>query len=145
MARIGIKRIGFAEQNEVDDTWTVQQAQQQQADRGAVMAVQSAVWHWFDSIDQDTATLEEELTDDDGLSYTARLDFTVRTDADIKLAVRYARRPLVIQAVAVDGRTYTMGTKPLPTRFTFSNRYATMQTREAQLHATYDTLNGIMR
>lgn len=145
MARIGIKRIGFAEQNEVDDTWTMQQAQQQQADRGAVMAVQSAVWHWFDSIDQDTATLEEELTDDDGLSYTARLDFTVRTDDDIKLAVRYARRPLVIQAVAVDGRTYTMGTKPLPTRFTFSNRYATMQTREAQLHATYDTLNGIMR
>ncbi|MBQ8959412.1 MAG: hypothetical protein IJ057_13090 [Bacteroidales bacterium] len=142
MNKVALKTIGFIEQNEVNDQWVQQQEQPAQRSLPEVYLDGS---HWFKSIDQAAATLEESLDDDEsGLRYTTRLDFTVRTEADMALAKKYARRPLVIKAVAVDGTTYSIGTKQYPVRMATQNRYDGMNTREIQISATYQSRTGVM-
>ncbi|MBQ8959466.1 MAG: hypothetical protein IJ057_13365 [Bacteroidales bacterium] len=142
MNKVALKTIGFVEQNEVNDQWVQQQEQPAQRSLPDVYLDGS---HWFKSIDQQNATLEETLNDDEsGLSYTTNLDFTVRTEEDMALAKKYARRPLVIKAVAVDGTTYSIGTKQYPVRMATQNRYDGMNTREMQISATFQSRTGVM-
>ena len=142
MNKVALKKVGFIEQNEVNDVWV--QQEEQPAER-SLPDIYLDGGHWFKSIDQETAVLEENLNEDEtGLSYTTNLDFTVRTEADMALAKKYARRPLVIKAVAVDGRTYSIGTKQYPVRMATQNRYDGMNTREIQISATFQSRIGVM-
>lgn len=145
MNKVALKKIGFAEQNEIEDNWTEAQEQAEQQ-RSTSVTTDGTTWHWFDCIDQNNATLDEELVDEsDGVYYTANLDFTVRTDLDMALAKKYARRPLVLKVQAVDGTIYTLGTKQYPVILTTTNRYSSLSTREVQVRGSYDTLTGIMQ
>lgn len=142
MSKIGISRIGFVEQNEIDDQWV---QQEQPAQRG-IGGTAIAGLHPFGSIDQSAATLEENFEDDEnGQHYEAMLDFTVRTEADIAMAKKYAGRPVVVHVQAVDGNKYTIGTKQYPVRMKTQNRYDGMNTREIGVSVSYKSLTGVMK
>lgn len=142
MTKVALKSIGFVEQNEVDDQWVQQELP---AQRGASNAIMVGL-HSFGSIDQSTATLEENFEDDEnGQHYEAMLDFTVRTEADISMAKKYAGRPVVVHVQAVDGNKYTIGTKQYPVRMKTQNRYDGMNTREIGVSASYKSLTGVMK
>ena len=144
MAIVGIKTIGFVEQNEVNDQW-VQQEEEQQAER-SIPDIYIDGSHWFKKIDQSAADLTEDLVmDESGQHYELTLSFTVRTESDMALAKKYAKRPVVIYAVAVDGTRYTIGTKSYPAYIVTSNRYDAMNTREVQGSVTYQSRTGIMQ
>lgn len=141
MQKTGIKRIGFVEQNEIDDTW-VQQEQPNQR-RGNPSTIPNI--RWFKCIDQGASSIEESTVDDaTGLCYEASLQFVLRQQTDIALGKRYAKRPIVIYAEAVDGNTYKLGTKECPVRMAIVNRYDALNTRELSISANYLTLTGIM-
>lgn len=142
MSKTGIKRIGFVEQNEIDDTWHEQQPQP--TVRGENEPVIANI-HWFGSFDQGNATLSEtQVIDGNGAMYQALLDFTVRKDDDMQLANRYAGRPVVIYAEAVDGNTYRIGTKEYPVRMIREKKYDGVTNREISVSVEYDTLTGIL-
>lgn len=142
MTKVALKSIGFVEQNEVDDQWVQQELP---AQRGASNAIMVGL-HSFGSIDQSAATLEENFEDDEnGQHYEAMLDFTVRTEADIAMAKKYAGRPVVVHVQAVDGNKYTIGTKQYPVRMKTQNRYDGMNTRELSVSASYKSLTGVMK
>lgn len=134
MNKVGIKKIGFADVNDVDDHWTAP-AQEEDPERGGITLT------YFGSIDQEASNLSEELEDD---TYNLLLQFTVRTEADRALAKRYERRPLVIQAFAVDGNTYTIGTKSYPAWFKPAKRRPGLDTIETVMTVEYQTLTGIL-
>ena len=58
MNKIGIYKIGFKEQNEVNDQWVQQEQEQAQRDIPVVYIDGS---HWFKSIDQTATDITEEL------------------------------------------------------------------------------------
>ena len=142
MSKVGILKIGFKEQNEVNDTWV---QQEQQSERG-VPVVYSDGSHWFKSIDQDNTSLTEELTiDESGKYYDVQLSFVVRQKADIDLAKKYQGRPVVVYVIAVDGSRYTIGTKSYPAYLTPSNRYDARNTREVAMEVNYRGKTSLLR
>lgn len=142
MNKVALKNIGFKEQNEVNDQW-VQQEQQQERSIPDIYIDGS---HWFKKIDQSAANLTEDLVmDESGQHYELTLSFTVRTEDDIALAKKYAKRPVVVYAVAVDGSRFTIGTKSYPAYLVTSNRYDAMNTREVQVSVSYQSRTGIMQ
>ena len=142
MTKVALKSIGFVEQNEIDDQWVQQELPAQRGVGNTIMAG----LHSFGSIDQSAATLEENFEDDEsGQHYEAMLDFTVRTEADISMAKKYAGRPVVVHVQAVDGNKYTIGTKQYPVRMKIQNRYDGMNTREIGVSVSYKSLTGVMK
>ena len=142
MSKVGILKIGFKEQNEVDDTWV----QQEQQSERSVPVVYSDGSHWFKSIDQDNTSLTEELTiDESGKYYDVQLPFVVRQKADIDLAKKYQGRPVVVYVIAVDGSRYTIGTKSYPAYLTPSNRYDARNTREVAMEVNYRGKTSLLR
>ena len=83
MTKVALKKIGFIEQNEVDDTWQQQQSvTPQPPQRGTSPSVK-----WFAGIDQAAATLEETVNQSsDGSYYESSLSFSLRQEADIAKA-----------------------------------------------------------
>lgn len=142
MSRIGIYQVGFKETNEVDDQW-VGQDDQQPSPRGSGDIVFTG--RLFKAIDQKTANLTEKMDDADGVVYNIDLSFTIRKDADIDLARRYAGRPVVVYAWAVDGSRYTIGTKDYPTRLVISDRYSGLDTREVAVKVAYQSVSRLLR
>lgn len=142
MSRIGLYRIGFKEQNEVDDQWQMQESQQ---DRSITeLSIDGS--HWFKSIDQTVSDLTEELVKDEtGSRYEQSLSFVVRKEVDIELARKYANRPVVITVVAVDGRQYTIGTKSYPACMVTSDRYQGLDTREVAVTVSYQSKTRLLK
>lgn len=144
MNKIGIYKIGFKEQNEVNDQW-VQQEQEQQAQRD-IPVVYFDGSHWFKSIDQTATDLTEDLViDDSGPHYEVSLPFVVRKEEDTELAKKYAGRPVVVYAIAVDGKRYTIGSKSYPAYLVTSNRYQSMDTREVSIEVNYQSKTSLLR
>lgn len=144
MAKVGVYRIGFASQAEVDDSWSVQQ-QQQPVVKGQPTQNELLTVKWFSSFDQKQASLTEKLVDDEnGQCFEATLNFTVRKDSDIALAKKWMKRPVKMYVDAVDRTMYTMGTKQYPVWMQTSNTYEGIDTREINIEVVYRTLNGIM-
>ncbi len=142
MSKVGILKIGFKEQNEVNDTWV----QQEQQSERSVPVVYSDGSHWFKSIDQDNTSLTEELTiDESGKYYDVQLPFVVRQKADIDLAKKYQGRPVVVYVIAVDGSRYTIGTKSYPAYLKPSNRYDARNTREVAMEVNYRGKTSLLR
>lgn len=142
MSKVGILKIGFKEQNEVNDQWV----QQEQQSERSVPVVYSDGSHWFKSIDQDNTSLTEELTiDESGKYYDVQLPFVVRQKADIDLAKKYQGRPVVVYVIAVDGSRYTIGTKSYPAYLTPSNRYDARNTREVAMEVNYRGKTSLLR
>ena len=141
MTKVALRKIGFIEQNEVDDTWQQQQSSTPQPpQRGTSPSVK-----WFASIDQAAATLEETVNQSsDGSYYESRLSFSLRQEADIAKAKKYARRPVVIYVNAVDGSQYTIGTAGYPATMITRNRFDGTNTREITVEVTYQTLTPVM-
>ena len=141
MTKVALKKIGFIEQNEVDDTWQQQQSGvQPEPQRGTSPSVK-----WFAGIDQAAAILEETVNQSsDGSYYESRLSFSLRQEADIAKAKKYARRPVVIYVNAVDGSQYTIGTKGYPATMITRNRFDGTNTREITVEVTYQTLTPVM-
>lgn len=142
MNKIGIFKIGFKEQNEVNDQWV----QQEQQEERSIPDVYLDGSHWFKSIDQTATELTEDLTvDETGVHYDVQLPFTVRLEVDTELAKKYAGRPVVVYAVAVDGKRYTIGTKSYPAYLVISNRYDAMNTREVAVNVKYQSKTSLLR
>lgn len=142
MNKIGIFKIGFKEQNEVNDQWV----QQEQQEERSIPDVYMDGSHWFKSIDQTATELTEDLTvDETGVHYEVQLPFTVRLEVDTELAKKYAGRPVVVYAVAVDGKRYTIGTKSYPAYLVISNRYDAMNTREVAVNVKYQSKTSLLR
>lgn len=142
MNKIGIFKIGFKEQNEVNDQWV----QQEQQEERSIPDVYMDGSHWFKSIDQTATELTEDLTvDETGVHYDVQLPFTVRLEVDTELAKKYAGRPVVVYAVAVDGKRYTIGTKSYPAYLVISNRYDAMNTREVAVNVKYQSKTSLLR
>lgn len=144
MSRIGIHKIGFKELNQVNDQWVQQQEEQQQAQKKVVQINKDGSLA-FQSIDQRTANLTENMDDTDGVVYNIDLSFTVRKDADIDLARRYAGCPVVVYAWGVDGNKYTIGTKEYPARLVISDRYSGLDTREVVVKVAYQSISRLLR
>lgn len=144
MNKVGILKIGFKEQNEINDQW-VQQEQQQQVERSRPEIYLDGS-HWFKSIDQDNTSITEELViDESGKYYSVQLPFVVRKQSDIELAKKYQGRPVVVIVVAVDGSRYTIGTKSYPAYLTPSNRYDGRNTREMAMEVNYRSKTSVLR
>ena len=142
MTIVGIKTIGFVEQNEVNDQWV----QQEQQSERSIPDIYLDGSHWFKSIDQDNTSLTEELTtDESGKYYDVQLPFVVRQKADIDLAKKYQGRPVVVYVIAVDGSRYTIGTKSYPAYLTPSNRYDARNTREVAMEVNYRGKTSLLR
>lgn len=144
MAKVGIYRIGFASQVEMDDQWVQQEPQP--ATKGALStATLLTVDKWFSSIDQKQASLTERLVkDENGMCFETTLNFTVRKDSDIALAKKWMRRPVILSVQAVDQKIYTLGTKQYPVWMQTENAYDGIDTREINIDVVYRTLNGLL-
>jgi hypothetical protein len=142
MSKVGIYRIGFKEQNEINDIWVQQEEQQDRS--GPELNIDGS--HWFKSIDQKVTNLIEELvSDDNGSCYEQNLNFVVRKDVDIKLARKYINRPVVVYVLAVDGNRYTIGTKDYPTCLVTSDRYQDLDTREIAMKVSYKSKMPLLK
>ena len=142
MNKVALKTIGFVEQNEVNDTW--QQQEQQQVDRSLSQNIYLDGINRFRSIDQQNASMTEELTiDESGQHYRQQVQFTVRTEYDRALAKKYERRPLVLHVWAVDGNHYIIGTKSYPA-YLRPSKSNSMDTVETAVTVEYETLTAIM-
>lgn len=142
MARVGIEKIGFVEQNEVNDQWV----QQEEQERGrAVSPVNLDEITRFTGIDQSASSLTEELVvDGQGAKYAQSLKTVVRKDHDIALAEKYAGRPMVMHVWTVGGKHITIGTKQYPARMLTSDRNTGVETREVEIHVDYETLTSVL-
>lgn len=142
MSKVGILKIGFKEQNEVNDQWV----QQEQQSERSIPDIYLDGSHWFKSIDQDNTSLTEELTiDESGKYYDVQLPFVVRQKADIDLAKKYQGRPVVVYVIAVDGSRYTIGTESYPAYLKPSNRYDARNTREVAMEVNYRGKTSLLR
>ncbi len=142
MSKVGIKRIGFKEQNEVNDQWV----QQEQHQERSIPEVYMDGSHWFHSIDQDNTSLTEELVvDESGRYFEVQLPFVVRKDEDIALAKKYAGRPVVVYVVTVDGNRYTIGTKSYPAYLITTDNYDARNTREVAMEVNYKGRTSLLR
>lgn len=142
MSKVGILKIGFKEQNEVNDQWV----QQEQQSERSIPDIYLDGSHWFKSIDQDNTSLTEELTiDESGKYYDVQLPFVVRQKADIDLAKKYQGRPVVVYVIAIDGSRYTIGTKSYPAYLKPSNRYDARNTREVAMEVNYRGKTSLLR
>lgn len=143
MAKVGIYKIAFVEQNEYDDTWQQQQPQPQQRGVGDVPVIANA--HYFKRFDQGQANMVEELNiDENGAMYSLAIDFPVRDDKDIALAKKYMRRPIVMYVETVAEEHYTIGSKEYPVRMKSQNNYDGISNREMAISVNYDTLTGVL-
>lgn len=141
MNKVALKTIGFVEQNEANDSWTP--PQQQQQDRDIPDAYIDGI-NRFRSIDQQQATMTEELiTDESGSHYRQQVQFAVRQKYDRDMAKRYERRPLVLHVWTADGHHYTLGTKQYPA-YLVPTKTNSMDTVETALSVEYQTLTPIM-
>ena len=142
MSKVGIYRIGFKEQNEVNDVW----AQQEEPVQRNLPDVYIDGSRRFKSIDQKNTNLTEDMVmDENGKKYVLKLPFVVRKDEDIDLAKKYAGRPVVVYAWAVDGHLYKIGTKTYPTYLVTSNRYQGLDTREMAMTVEYESRTPILQ
>ena len=146
MTRVGIKTIGFVEQNEVDDQWVVQQEQQeQQAERSVIEPVYINGLRRFGSFDQGNASLSEKSTiNESGKAYDLDLAFVVRKTKDITLGKKYLNRPLVLHVWTVDGKHYKIGTKSYPAYLESDNRYENVNNRELAMTVKYQSRTSIL-
>ena len=105
MNKVGIKKIGFVELNDVDDLWQQEQIDPNQpADRAVPPEASILGFRGFRSIDQDNSSLSQQLdSNESGPVYDIDLSFVVRTDDDIALAQKYERRPVGRYVWTVDG------------------------------------------
>ena len=143
MIKVGISRIGIEEQNEVDDTWTT--SQQEEDERGGVPTPLASI-HYFKDIDQTQSDITEKLTiDESGRVFDTDLSFVVRTQRDIDLGKKYINRPLVIHVWTVDGSHYKIGTKSYPAYLESDNRYENTSTREMAFTVHYQSVTGILK
>lgn len=143
MSKVGIYRIGFKEQNEVNDVWVQQEEEPAQR---SVPDIYLDGGHWFKSIDQKNTDLTEDLVvDENGSHYEQSLPFVVRKDVDIELARKYVNRPVVIYVWAVDGKRYTIGTKSYPACLVTSDRYQGLDTREMAMTVTYKSKTRLLK
>ena len=142
MSKVGIYRIGFKEQNEINDIWVQQEEQQERS--GPELYIDGS--HWFKSIDQKASDLTEEMVlDENGTCFEQNLSTVVRKEVDIELARRYANRPVVVYAMAVDGSRYTIGTKKYPAYLVISDRYQGLDTREVAITVSYRSKTRLLK
>lgn len=142
MNKVALKTIGLVEQNEVNDTWPAQQ-QEQQDQRFTIDAYVDGI-NRFRSIDQQEASMTEELVSDgSGDKYHQQVKFVVRTEYDRKLAKRYERRPLVLHVWTADDNHYIIGTKSYPV-YLVPSKSNSMDTVETALTVEYETTTPIM-
>ena len=142
MNKVGILKIGFKEQNEVNDQWAQQEEQQERS----VPDIYLDGSHWFKSIDQKASDLTEEMVlDENGTCFEQNLSTVVRKEVDIELARRYANRPVVVYAMAVDGSRYTIGTKSYPAYLVISDRYQGLDTREVAITVSYRSKTRLLK
>ena len=140
MNKVALKTIGFAEQNEVNDQWVVQE---QQAERELPQMSIDGIKR-FRSIDQRQASMTESLTtDESGHRYHQQVQFTVRTPYDRELAGKYANRPIVLHVWTVDGNHYKIGTKQYPA-YLVPSKTNSMDTVETAMTVDYETLSPVM-
>ena len=83
--------------------------------------------------------------DETGTCFEQNLSFVVRKDVDIELARKYANRPVVVYALAVDGSRYTIGTKNYPAYLITSDRYQGLDTREVAITVNYKTKTRLLK
>ena len=141
MNKVAIKKIGFEKLNDVNDQW-VQQEEHQERSLNQDVYIDGI--QRFRSIDQQYASMTEELTmDESGNKYHQQLQFTVRTEYDRNLAKKYERRPLVVHVWTVDGNYYKLGTKEYPAYF-IPAKTNSKETVETSITVEYDTLTAIM-
>lgn len=141
MTIAGLKKIGFIEQNEVNDVWV---QQEQPAQRGGDEPVIDNA-HWFKSIDQSNSSISEQTVDEsDGMCFECSVSFAVRTEDDLKLARKYVKRPVVLHCNTVDGRHFAIGTKEYPVRMQWDENYDGINTHETRISVQYRTLTGIL-
>lgn len=142
MNTIGISKVWFVEQNEVLDAWQEQQEEEQMRD-GEQPSLSHR--HYFDSIDQGTASISEEFREEQtGAFFETSLQFTVRQKNDMELAKAYCNRPVVIYVKTVEGVTYQIGTKEYPVRMATSVSYDGLNTTETTISASCQSLIGIL-
>lgn len=140
MNKVALKTIGFVEQNEANDQWVQQEEQQ---DRFLPDTYIDGIRR-FSSIDQQQASMTEELaTDESGNLYRQQVQFVVRTEHDRELARKYERRPLVLHVWTVDGQHYMIGTKSYPA-YLVPAKTNSRSTVETALTVDYETLSPIM-
>ena len=79
MNKVALKAIGLVEQHEVDDQWAIEHVDPDQpADRALPAEATILGYHGFTSIDQEQASMTEELTiDENGSSYHQNIQVTV--------------------------------------------------------------------
>ena len=145
MNKVALKKIGFVEQNEVDDQWDVEQIDPDHpADRSIPVDVVIPGYKGFSSIDQDNSSMTEDLEiGEEGNKYRQEVQFVVRTEYDRKLAKKYERRPLVLHVWAVNGDHYKIGTKSYPA-YLVTAKSNGMDTVATALTVGYETLAPIM-
>ena len=143
MTIVGIKTIGFVEQNEVNDQWV--QQEEVQAERSGITPVYIDGIKCFGSFDQGNATLSEKSTiDESGKVYELDLAFVVRKQDDITLGKKYLNRPLVLHVWTVDGKHYRIGSKSYPAYLESDNRYENLSTRELAMTVKYQSRTSIL-
>lgn len=144
MGKIGIKKVGFIEQNEINDNWMVAQQEAPPQRGGTAILTTGVTVHMFGSIDQGNTSLQSELEDsENGFAYKTALSLKVRTDSDIRLGNKYLNRPVVMCVWTVDGTYIEIGTKPYPARMTGRMGYDAMGTRELTVNVDYQSVEPL--
>ena len=144
MNKVALLAIGFVEQNDVDDQWDVEHINPDQPADRSMPGNSILGYKGFSSIDQQQASMTEELANDEsGNRYRQQVQFVVRTERDRDLAKKYERRPLVLHVWTVDGHHYKIGTKSYPA-YLMPAKTNSMDTVETTLTVNYETLTPIM-
>ena len=143
MTIVGIKTIGFVEQNEVNDQWV--QQEEAPAERSGITPIYIDGIRRFGSFDQGNATLSEKSTiNESGKVYELDLAFVVRKPNDITLGKKYLNRPWVMHVWTVDGKHHRIGSKSYPAYLESDNRYENVTNRELAMTVKYQSRTSIL-
>ncbi len=146
MTKVGIKKIGFYEQNEANDQWVQQEYEEEPAQRNIQDEYFIGGGHWFKGIDQQNAVLTEKSSiSTDGEIFEQEVQFTVRREDDMTLGKKYLNRPLVLHVWTVDGKKHVIGTKLYPAYIESDKRYDGVTTQELAMTVNYTSNTSLLK
>ncbi len=131
MAKIGIKKIKIVEKKHVPDVFF---------DKSGLLEIPQVDFNDITFV-QDSASLTDELEDDNGFLHKINLTFSMRNKlSSIK---SFENKPVVIMVCAVDGCKYIIGGKNTPAYITTNKNYNKLSVNEITVNCDYQSLYGL--
>lgn len=136
MTKTGIRKIKIAKKNEVADSFF---------DKTEKPDIIPAIFHELDFVQDSAVLTDEETEDDNGFFHDITLSFVIRADFNHwrKIMDSYTNTPVIILIIAVNGDTYTIGTRNAPAFVTTRMNYDKIAACGLSVSCSYKNTQGL--